>query len=198
MNQSLTPRKAASLGVLIIALWLILLGIYNMPSLVWELLFLTKLGRDMDLTVSYVTIILIILWQMLPLIIGLILFRQHQFLVHWFYGDARLDEERNDWHDIGLVATLVLGLLGLFLLSLALERLGSETLIRTLILEVDNPKISVMWSSTGEKLSAFTSIFYPLLFAFVFIGGAGCIGKFIGKRIDKSLEKQLQEEDDSL
>ena len=198
MNQSLTPQKAASLGVLIIALWLILLGIYNTPSLVWELLSLPKLGRDMDITVSYATIILIILWQMLPLVIGLVLFRQHRFLVHWFYGDAGLDDERNSWHDTGLVATLVIGLLGLFLLSLALERLGSETLIRTLILEIDNPKISEMWSSMGGKLSAFTSILYPLFFAFVFIVGAGWIGKFIGQRIDKSLEKPLQEEDDSL
>ena len=198
MNQSLTPRKAASLGVLIIALWLILLGIYNTPSLVWELLFLLRLSMDMGITVSYVTIFLTILWQMLPLIIGLILFRQHRFIVHWFYGDAGLDDEQNDWHDTGLVATLVIGLLGLFLLSLALERLGSETLIRALILEINNRQMHEQWSSTWGELSAFTSILYPLFFAFVFITGAGCIGKFIGNRINKSLEKPLQEEDDSL
>jgi len=194
MNQPLTPQKAASLGVLLIALWLILLGIYNTPSLVWEFLYLPQL----DMTMTNVTFFLIVLWQMLPLIIGIILFRQHRLLVLWFYGYSALEEKQNSWHDTGLVATLATGLLGLFLLSLAAERLGAETLMRVLILEIDNPKMRVMlgWSS-GERLSAFTAILYPLVFGTVFVGGAGQIGKFIGRKIDQSLEKPLQEEDDS-
>jgi len=196
MNQPLTPQKATSLGVLVIALWMIVLGIYNVPDLVGEFRLLSQL----DVTVTYVPIVLIVLWKMLPLVIGIILFRNQRFLVHQFYSFSMPDdEERNSWHDTGLVATFVIGLLGLFLLSLAVERFCAERLILMLILEIDNPKMSVMLGrSSGERLSAFAAILYPFVFGTVFVGGAGQIGKFIGRKIDQSLEKPLQEEDDSL
>jgi len=195
MNQPLTPQKATSLGVLIIALSMIVFGIYNLPSLIGEF----RLLPQLNVTVSTVSIVLIVLWKIFPFVIGIILFRKQRFLVHWFYSYVMPeDEERNSWHDTGLVATFLMGLLGLFLLSLAVERFCAERLILMLILEIDNPAMSTMWeTSCWERLSAFVTILYPFLFGVVFVGGAGQIGKFIGRKIDQSLETPLQEEDDS-
>jgi len=197
MYQPLSPRKAASLGILLIAISLIVQAIYNVPRLVYEFQGLPKI--DPDITLTYVPICLIILWYMSPLVIGLILFRQHRFLVRWFYGYAVLDEKRSSWHDTGLVATLVIGLLGLFLLSLAVERFCNERMVLLLILEIDNPKWKAMWDnpSLSTRLAMFQETLYLFVFATVFIGGAGYFGKLIGRKIDQSLEKPLQEEDAS-
>jgi hypothetical protein len=192
MNQTITPRKAASLGVLLVAVWLIMLGIWKAVSLIF-VTFRELPGSDMGITHTYVTIFMIILWKMLPLILGLALFRQHRALVHWFYGYAELEEERDSWHDTTVLATLLVGLLGLFLTARALGEFCNENQISMWILSIDNKEIADIWASPFWCLP----ILYPLILGIAFVVGANRIGKSIGRAIDKSLESPTESEEDN-
>jgi len=200
MSQTLTPQKATSLGVLLVALWLIMMGIWHS----FDLVFFTFRELPGTIMLTGVTIFLTVLWKTLPLIIGLILFRQHRSLVRWFYGYAVLEEERNSWHDTTLLATLIAGLLGLFLTARALEALCGEYQIILWILEIDNPNLSALYGSAIEYSTwSCLWILYPLILGLAFVAGANRIGTLIGRAIDKSLaspseEPTEKEEDDSL
>ena len=196
IHRTITPQKAAMIGVLLVALWLIVLGIYNTLGLVFTFQRVPQLNTEVTTRIAFWTV----LWQVLPLGIGIAIFRSHRLFIRYFYGYAVSEgEERNSWHDTGLLATLLIGLCGLFLLSLAINHFCDEQWILVLILEIDNPQMATMWHTTGwARLWEFTSILYPLFVGVIFVAGAGRIGNFIGRQIDQSLEKPLHDEQEEI
>ncbi|MDR0328277.1 MAG: hypothetical protein LBI05_08290 [Planctomycetaceae bacterium] len=190
MDCPITPAKAATFGVLLIALWLIFLGIWNTCSL----FFLFSTLPSMGLTVTYATIILLILWQALPLIIGIALFRQSRHLVRLFSNS----EERDSWNDASLLAALCVGLIGLFLASRGVQDLCGAENIKFLILEIDNPKVRYMTQAETfwGRLLLFLPIIYPIAAGLVFICGASRFGDLIGHQIDKSLENPADDNEE--
>jgi hypothetical protein len=201
MNQTITPKKATSFGILFVALWLIVMGIWHIFELIFSVFWtLPPIQVVVAFPVSWVgALFLIVLWKTLPLVIGLVLFRQHRSLVRWFYGYGALEDERDSWDDTALLATFLAGLLGLFLFARALSVFCSENQIWVWILAVENKTIDVSWN-----IHEYLPILYPLILGFVFIAGAGRIGAVIGRAIDKSLANPIEEnptekkEDDSL
>ena len=197
MNRTISPLKAALLGIMLIGLWLIILGIWNALELLYTF-------RDIptNAKVTSVIAILIILWKTLPLWIGLVLFRNQRFLVHLFYGQAVTEEyERNHWNDMRFLSTLVLGLLGLFLFARGLDQFCEMYLIFRLIIEIDNPplqgtqRISVWEPMFWERLSEVMTTLYPVILGLVFALGAGRLGDFMGRQIEKSLEMPPETDD---
>jgi hypothetical protein len=133
---------------------------------------------------------------MLPLVIGLILFRQHRSLVHWFYGYVALEEERDSWHDTTVLATLLVGLLGLFLTARALNEFCDEFQMLLWILSIDNKNMIATFWDTSEYPFWYLPILYPLVLGVAFVVGARRIGNIIGCAIDKSLESSAEKEED--
>jgi hypothetical protein len=200
MNQTITPKNTTLFGILLVALWLIVMGIWHIFELVFFVFWtLPPIQVDVTFTVSWVGIFCIILWKTLPLIIGLVLFRQHLSLVRWFYDYVALEEERDSWDDTALLATFLAGLLGLFLFARALDAFCRENQILLWIIAVENKTVGISWN-----IHEYLPILYPLILGFVFIVGAGRIGAIIGRAIDKSLAMPAKEsptekmEDDSL
>jgi hypothetical protein len=193
MNQTITPQKAASLGILLVALWLILLGIWNALELI-VFTFREPPVSHVDVLTEVATF-LIVLWKMLPLVIGLVLFRQHRALTHWFYGHAVL-EERDSWHDTTVLATLLIGLLGLFLTARALNEFCDEFQILLWILSIDNKMMIATFWNTSEYPFWYLPILYPLVLGVAFVVGARQIGNLIGRAIDKSLDSPAEKEED--
>jgi len=120
MNRTITPLKAASLGILLVGLWLIVLGVWQMLGLYYTFQDLRgtagSLGREVVIT--NVAIVFTIVWKILPLGVGVALFRLQRAIIRLFFGHAVTEEdERNHWNDTRFLSTLVLGLLGLFLLA---------------------------------------------------------------------------------
>ena len=198
MNQTITPVKAASFGVLFVALWLIVLGIWNALEL-FPFTFRNLPRSAGDVTLTEATVALIILWKTLPLVVGLILFRQHRFIVRWFYGYTVPENNEPDcWHNTNLLAILLVGLLGLFLTARALDAFCAENQILLWILSIDNKMLIAAYWDTSEYPFWYLSIVYPFILGFVFVVGAGRIGRLIGRTIDKSLESSAEKEEDEL
>ena len=200
MNHPITPLRAALFGVLLVALWLILLGICNALQAPFVILSV----RPMGLSVTFVTIFLIALWKILPLGIGIILFRQHRTVVHLFGGIAIPKEvEQDTWNSTPLLATLLIGLLGLLLVTDGLQRFCGEQSVMWLILAIDNPRemqyfpsgnIAITGSIFGGRLPQLMPILYPVALGLVFLLGARQIGNLIGRQIDKSFSISSEEE----
>ena len=196
MDRPITPLRAASFGILLLALWLIVWGIWKTIELPFVFGAIPKMG----LSVTYVTIVLIILWKMLPLGIGIFLFRQHWTVIHWFCGTAvSKDSEQDSWSNTSLPAILLTGLFGLFLAARGLQRFCDEWTILMQILAIDNPAMwqhgnwSLWFASTYPSPILWTCC--PILFGLVFIIGARRIGNLVGRQIDKSLEHPSDEEE---
>jgi len=195
MNRTISPLKAASLGIMLVGLWLIVLGVWNTLGLVYTFQYASTLTSHEG---TSVTAILIVLWKTLPLWVGIALFRGQRALVHLFYGRAITEEdERNHWNDTQFLSTLVLGLLGVFLVARGLDLFCSEQRIMTLIVLNDDPttRQSIIWESWYWE--TVIPVFFPIVLGMVFILGAGRIGNIMGSRIEKSLETPLEKEDDS-
>ena len=195
MNSPITPLRAASLGVLLIALWLILLGIWH----TLEIYVPISAASTMDVTVTFVTIALIILWKTLPLVVGVFLFWQHQFFVNLFCGTtAEKNDERDSWNNTPLLAMLTIGLLGLFFFATGIGRFGSSHVIFIYILSIDNP-LSAQWltATANDHSTLFlpAPVSYPLILGFIFVIGACGLGNLFGKQIDKSLESPTETEE---
>ncbi|MCL2743150.1 MAG: hypothetical protein FWE67_04795 [Planctomycetaceae bacterium] len=197
MNQTITPVKTASLGVLLIALWLIVQGVFNALGLIFLIWDLPNSFEGVTLTVT--TVCLLVLWKTLPLTIGIVLFQQHRSIVRWFYDCVLPENEEPDgWHNSASPAILLVGLLGLFLISGALNAFCNEHLVMMRILEIDNKMPIPPHRYSDANPSWYTPIVYPLFLGLVFVIGAGRIGICIGKAIDKSLESPAEKEEDEL
>ena len=195
MSRTISPLKAASLGIMLVGLWLIVLG-------VWKTLGLLYTFQDASTLTSHkgtsVAVILIVLWKTLPLWVGIALFRGQRTLVHLFYGRAITEEdERNHWNDTQFLSTLVLGLLGVFLVARGLDQFCQEQRILSIIVQIDDPttRRSVIWDLFYWE--HVISILFPVILGVIFVLGAGRIGDIMGYRIEKSLEESLEREDDS-
>jgi len=193
MNPAITPLKATSFGVLLIALWLIVLGIWHTFGLFYTFPSLPQY----DMTVTYVTGFLIVLWQTLPLVIGIVLFRQHRTVIRLISGLAvAKNGEQDSWYNTPLLATLLVGLFGLFIAGCGLERFCHDHLIMWLILEIDNPHAGqhigaiTLW----ERLPLFVPTFFLIVLGLIFVVCARRIGIFIGYKIEQSLEETTEEE----
>ncbi len=191
MNRTISPLKAAALGIMLIGLWLIVQGGWNVLGLIYTLQYASTLTFHKG---ASVTAILIVLWKTLPLWIGITLFRGQRALVHLFYGRSITEkDERNHWNDTQFLSTLVLGLLGLFLVARGLTLFCEEYRIMGLIVQIDDPTIrrSIIWEMWPWEYMVQT--LFPVVLGMIFVLGAGRIGNIMGHRIEKSLEK----EDDS-
>ncbi|MCL2004849.1 MAG: hypothetical protein FWG73_01680 [Planctomycetaceae bacterium] len=202
MDSTLSPLRMASFGILLIALWLICLGILNAIWIPFGISTITKMG----LTITYATILLIILWKMLPLAIGFILFQRHRQAVHLLTGTALAkNDEQDNWHNTPLLATLLVGLLGIFLAARGLRLFCDESLVIWLIMEIDNRQAGQFFTSERAvattiglgRFPLFIPIVYPFVLGFVFIIGARRIGNLIGRQIDKSLATPSGEKEDT-
>ena len=199
MDRPVTPLRAASFGVLLLALWLIVLGLFRTIELPFVVPAILKMG----LSVTYVTIVLVVLWKILPLGIGIVLFQQHRRVVRLFTGIAvPKEDEQDSWNNTALLATLLVGLLGLFLAVRGLGRFGGEGLFMWLIIEIDNPEVQHLIDGMTHyrdinmgRLPRILPILYPLIIGLVCVLGARRIGNFIGHQIDKSLENPPDEKE---
>jgi len=193
MNPPITPLRAASLGILLIALWLILLGVWH----TFEIYFTISAVPTMGLTITFVTVALIVLWKTLPFFVGFFLFWQHRFFVNLFCGTtAAKNDERDSWNNTPLLAMLTIGLLGLFLFATGIGRFCGMYPFLYFILAVDNfSEAQWLIATTSDYNTLFLPVFYPIVLGFVFIIGACGLGNLIGKQIDKSLESPTETEE---
>ena len=192
MDHSITPLKTASFGVLLIAIWLIVLGIWHMFGL-----FYTFPNLWHDMTVTYATAAFIILCKMIPLIIGIVLVRQHRTVVRLLSGIAVLKNgEHNSWNNTRLLASLSIGLFGLIIAGRGLDSFSGDHYVLWLILEIDNPHAGqyIGAATLWERLPLFMPVYFPIVLGLIFVLGARRIGHLIGHQIDKSLENPSEEE----
>jgi hypothetical protein len=192
MDRPVTPLRATSFAILLVALWLIVLGIGHTLSLYFIFQSIPQYG----LTMTYVTVFLIALWKMSPVLIGLALFRQHRHLVRLFRGAAITKYgEQNTWNNTPLLATLSIGLLGVYFLAQGVERFCAAHLVMFWIFTIDNPQAWHLISGHFAEYTTggFLSIIYSIVFGLVFVMGAGRFGNVIGNKIDKLLENPSEE-----
>ena len=193
MEHPITPLKTASFGVLLIALWLIVLGIWHTFGL-----FYTFPNLKHDMTVTYATAAFIVLWKMLPLGIGIILFRQHRAVVRLFSGiDVLKNGEHDTWNNTRLLAALLIGLFGLVIAGRGLDGFSGDHYVMWLILEIDNPHAGqyIEAMTLWERLPLFMPVYFPIVLGLIFVVCARRIGNLIGYQIDKSLENTHEKEE---
>ena len=193
MNPLITPLQAASLGILLIALWLLLLGVWH----TFEIYFTISVVPKMGLTITFATVAFTILWKTLPFFVGFFLFWQHRFFVNLFCGTtAAKNDERDSWNNTSLLTMLTIGLLGLFLFATGIGRFCGMHPFLYFILVIDNP-IATQWllATANDYNTLFLPVFYPIVLGFIFIIGACGFGNLIGNQIDKSLESPTETEE---
>lgn len=183
--------KITALGIMLVALWLVLEGIWNALGLY------ATFSSCMNAQISSIAVVLIVIWQILPLLVGTAMLKARPMILAWFCR-AIEPEKRNqiDWNDSHTLSSFAFSLLGMVFLARGIARFCEEHLILWWIVGIDDSVYWRQYLDASDRLSYFIPIVYPVFLGLALLAFAPSLGHLIGKRIDRSVELALQPTDD--
>jgi len=188
-------RQFFALALLLIGLWLIWRGAWQLIGVYFYLASFHRMG----LTTSMPMQAMIVGLHVLPTVAGLLLFHHHRLMVDWCCRSVA-PEERDaiTWDDVKTLSSLTAGLWGWLFLAVGIDRLPKNQTVIGWILSIDNPPIRVQAIHNNDavysSLISAMEVAYPLFIGVVLLLGAVKLGNLMGTCIERTLDTVTEAE----
>lgn len=197
-----TVLKTATLGVMLVGLWLMLKGCWNIAGLYF--LFHGMAGF-VGFDLSGLSGVLVALWKALPLFVGAALCRHPREVALRFCRNTD-GEKRNSptWDDTDILAALAISFLGLIFVSYGLNEFCDNNFVLAFILELSDSRMPPICGAESRHLAVLNRIYlifpviYPLFVGTALLWGAGRAGRFMEKRIERSLDRDSENDSEDM